>query len=108
MPITSTFRNDALDGVSTTNNVTLYSSTDVEIATVSVSFGRVADEWFATGIEFDNIAAGTIIGYYQVFKGTSSTTLISEEAISGTESERTIGDAGGRVVLDIQVTLTNA
>lgn len=112
MPLTDNFRNEALAAVNATNNVVLYTPTGTEIATVSTlftvpAFGQQGDNtWFADNITFDNIAAGTIVGYYKVFRGVSITDeFISQENISGTVAERTIGPAGGRVILDIEVVM---
>jgi hypothetical protein len=107
MPVTDNWRNDVLNATQlATNNVTLYDSTDTIIATVSASFSVATlgqqgdDEWVAVNVTFDNIAAGTIVKSVAVFRGTSTTTqYISPELISGAEVDRTIGPAGGRVVI---------
>jgi hypothetical protein len=107
MALQPLWRNDAVNtGPTKTNNVILKDSVGSTIETKSVVFSAVNNTWRAANIIFDNIAAGTIIGSYTVEKQTGPSNYIENQAISGTEAERTIGAAGGQVDLTIEVAIT--
>jgi hypothetical protein len=110
MAVTRWTKHKSANSLVKTCNVRLFNSTGGTIATVSKTFTTPEfdtqgdNTWFGTNIAFEDIAAGTIVGSFSVYEGTSESLIyIENQSISGTEASRTIGPAGGRVVLDIEL-----
>lgn len=113
MALTDLIKFDMLNGVTVTNDVQLLDSTDTVIATVSATFslgtfGQQGDDRLTVlNVTFNGVAAGTVVKGFNVMKGTSTTSKYVDTALfSGDAASRTIGPAGGNVIID-QIEIVN-